>query len=248
MLYEADSYHSALPLFWVSLCSARPEATLKLLKVEYKTSWVQNSYPRLWLLVIQLINNTTAGINPTVLPFCLLIITQQNDPAGKFVRLHAYHSLMEFIKCINCSCLSPPPPPPTPPHHSLLPCQLDPFTTGLVWHPQSSPLKKVNIDFSSALRSSSLYELISRLEPGSFLLCRQRAELWECTLLQLSPKDTLHYSSVNTHLCCFAVQYKANQCQYISQIRPTLKNKDTLWEWKTQTLNRVWWLLCITLT
>lgn len=79
--------------------------------------------------------------------------------------------------------------------------RFDSFTTGVVWHPQSSRLKKVNIDFSSELQSSSLYYLIKCLEPGAFLLCRLSGKLWECTLCcGFAPVDTHHLSSVNTRI------------------------------------------------
>lgn len=60
------------------------------------------------------------------------------------------------------------------PLRSLWTCQSDSFTTAVVLHPQSSQLKKVNIDFSSELQSSSLYYPIKCLEQDLFFYVDQR--------------------------------------------------------------------------
>lgn len=60
------------------------------------------------------------------------------------------------------------------PLHSLRACLSDSFTTAMVLHPQSSQLKKVNIDFSSELQSSSLYYLIKYLEQDLFFYVDQQ--------------------------------------------------------------------------
>ncbi len=102
------------------------------------------------------------------------------------------------------------------------------FTTAVVWLPQSSQLKKVNIDLSSELWSSSLYYLIKCLEPGSFPFRRLRAMLRQCTLLQLS---THGHTTILLckHKDCLSCLYYYNECQYILQIPPAFKYKGTLW-------------------
>lgn len=106
------------------------------------------------------------------------------------------------------------------PLRSLWTCQSDSFTTAVVLHPQSSRLKKVNIDFSSELQSSSLYYPIKCLEQDLFFYVDQRLNFGSVHYCSLLP-TTL--PSVNTGIVFLYILLELpSQCQHIWQVCSTV--------------------------